>query len=344
MSLHLAQPVPGLELFGDHGGGPDEQRAQGPAEVGGVVGRAAHHVDVVLGPPPQRHLSLHAPGPTRPVGQAAVHHALRPGGGARGVEHQLGAAAAVAARPGVGGVQRLLVVGPHRDRWDARGRPPPRRGRRPANDGRPPRPRRRRPGCRPARPPRRCQLTGRNGASSMEAAVATSKISMPLGSTAATGRPGPAPRRARTGGQAQRPFFQLTVGADDVAGDDGGTIRTLRGMARHPPHRTRGTFCHRRRDYFPRCRSAQGAGEGLGPGSEGETMRCSDASLSEGTSAVARASRRRRAVAWRGDRAWLTWRRPPPTRSTPWRPTRSGPRSPWCGRAVGSTTACCSPW
>ncbi len=145
-------------------------------------------------------------------------------------------------------------------------------------------------------------MTGRNGASSMAAAVATSKISIPLGRTAATGRPGPAPRSGQDRGQAEGPLFQLTIGAHRVAGDDGGTIRTFPGVVRHPPHRTRGTFCHRRRDYCPRRRGCPGRGLGAGE-------RRREHAGSDRTRQGSAAGRPGSPV--RGDRPWLMWLRPP---------------------------------
>ncbi len=110
MPAHLGQPALRLELLGDHRERTYVERGERPPEVRGVVRRAAHHVDVLGGPPPEGHLPLHGPEPGTGVGERTVHHALRPCRGARRVEHELGAAAGVGRGEWRGRLDALLVV------------------------------------------------------------------------------------------------------------------------------------------------------------------------------------------------------------------------------------------
>jgi len=103
------QPQPGVPLRHDHGGRPHEQGGVGPPARPGVVGGPAQEVDVVGRPRPERHLALHA-GADRLTRVAGVHHALGPGGRARGVEDEGGPGPGVEGEPGRRIRQRLLVA------------------------------------------------------------------------------------------------------------------------------------------------------------------------------------------------------------------------------------------
>ena len=249
MASHLHKPRPGIELLGDNRRRPDEEGAQRPAEMGGMVGRPAHHVDVVLGPAPERHLALHAAGPTGGrSARAAVDHALGSGRGARGVEHQLRRSSAVPVGQRCGRSELRLVVVAHDE--DAESERLHRRaelgdhGLVADHDGYTGVGQDVREFVRPEVPVDREERGidhggGRGHFEDLDA-VGQDGSHRPA-------RTGTAHRQG--GSEPERALLQLGVGARDLAKDDGGTIRTFRSMARHPPHRTRGTFCHRRRDY-----------------------------------------------------------------------------------------------
>ena len=222
-----------LEVIGDDGGGADVEGAQGPTAVGGVVRRAAHDVDVVGGPPPQRNLALGPPAAVGGVGHGAVHHPLGSGRGAGGVEDQPGPGAAVGVgQRGRGGDGRFVVptdqeqgevalchgpvqglfefgvthdhghVGIVEDVGQLPGLQVP-----------------------VDRQVRGVEHGGRGG---------HLELLRPVGEHSGHRAPGPGALVGQDGGQPAGPVVELTVGVDDVAHDDGRSVRPVAGMGGDP--------------------------------------------------------------------------------------------------------------